>query len=331
MARITRVAQKIFALAATNNGVFGSGKLGTKVTTDDVAELQSLSAYDNGWLDAVISPQTLPPLEEMQSTNYINTYQLSYMFQEGIPEWDTDTTYYQYSIVKQPGTYNLYGSLTNTNQGNLLTDLTNWQFLICLQAPIQVSMGFEASPTDRRLVFNGQTIAQTSGGTVNGTVFYPAYAYLWNNVSNTYAPVSGGRGLSAAADFAANKTITIPDLTNMSPMQVGSIVNSAGRNNIGASTVASAGSVLISGTTGATTLDITQIPAHSHGIQGNTGATGTTVESGGGGSPVTLNNTDSAGGGGSHTHSNGTLAGSFTGSATSVVHPVFGVYYYINY
>lgn len=35
------------------------------------------------------------------------------------------------------------------------------------------------------------------------------FALLWNNVSDTYAPVSSGRGASAAADFAANKTITL--------------------------------------------------------------------------------------------------------------------------
>jgi len=35
------------------------------------------------------------------------------------------------------------------------------------------------------------------------------YALLWNNVSDTYAPVSGGRGANAAADFAANKPIAL--------------------------------------------------------------------------------------------------------------------------
>ena len=38
------------------------------------------------------------------------------------------------------------------------------------------------------------------------------FILLWNAISNTYAAVSGGRGASAAADFAANKTITLPDL-----------------------------------------------------------------------------------------------------------------------
>jgi hypothetical protein len=35
------------------------------------------------------------------------------------------------------------------------------------------------------------------------------FTLLWNNVSDTYAPVSGGRGASAAADFAAHKKISL--------------------------------------------------------------------------------------------------------------------------
>lgn len=37
------------------------------------------------------------------------------------------------------------------------------------------------------------------------------YTLFWNNLTNTEAPVSGGRGANAAADFAANKTLTVPD------------------------------------------------------------------------------------------------------------------------
>lgn len=36
------------------------------------------------------------------------------------------------------------------------------------------------------------------------------FTLLWANIINTWAPVSGGRGGSAAADFAANKTLTLP-------------------------------------------------------------------------------------------------------------------------
>lgn len=37
------------------------------------------------------------------------------------------------------------------------------------------------------------------------------FTLLWNSWANAQAPVSGGRGANAAADFAANKTITLPD------------------------------------------------------------------------------------------------------------------------
>lgn len=36
------------------------------------------------------------------------------------------------------------------------------------------------------------------------------FEFYWNNVSDTYAPVSGGRSGSALADFNLNKTLTLP-------------------------------------------------------------------------------------------------------------------------
>lgn len=36
------------------------------------------------------------------------------------------------------------------------------------------------------------------------------YTLLWTNVIDTWCPVSSGRGASAAADFAAHKTLTLP-------------------------------------------------------------------------------------------------------------------------
>jgi microcystin-dependent protein len=42
------------------------------------------------------------------------------------------------------------------------------------------------------------------------------YTLLWDSWADAEAPVSTGRGASAAADFAANKTITLPDLRGRS-------------------------------------------------------------------------------------------------------------------
>lgn len=129
MAKLARKGQKIFARTATNNGVFGSLQAGNKQTSQDVETLQSLDAYSEGWNSATISSEQLPPLEEFQSLNYVNTYQLAYMFQEGIPEWDSNSYYHQGSIVKvtTDNTFVLYNSLTDNNTGNNpATDRTNW-------------------------------------------------------------------------------------------------------------------------------------------------------------------------------------------------------------
>lgn len=129
MARITRKQQKIFAENATNNGVFGSLQANDPTISSDPDTIQSRSAYGNGWNDATYSADLLPPLEEFQALQYLFSRQLSYIFQEGVPEWDTNTTYYKGSMVKaiqSDGSYILYASLIDNNTGNLVTDTTKW-------------------------------------------------------------------------------------------------------------------------------------------------------------------------------------------------------------
>lgn len=145
MARITRQTQKIFALGATNNGQFGSAKTGAKVTTNSLPTLMSLSAYNTGWLNAVIGTKNFPALEEFQALSYIETYQICYLLQEGIAEYDSGTTYYQNSIVKKAGTYQIYGSVVDNNTGNVLTDVTRWVFLTDFAATPLASSYLNAS------------------------------------------------------------------------------------------------------------------------------------------------------------------------------------------
>lgn len=50
----------------------------------------------------------------------------------------------------------------------------------------------------------------SSGATTRANADCSAlFTLLWNNITDAYAPVSGGRGGSAAADFAAHKTIAL--------------------------------------------------------------------------------------------------------------------------
>jgi microcystin-dependent protein len=216
MARLTRFYQKIFASGAANNGVFGSGQDGTKVLSLDLAILQSKPAFLSGWLSAVLGSSKFPPLEEIQSLSYIKTYQLAYLFQEGIPEWETTTTYYDTSLVKKPGTFQVYRSLVNNNTGNALTDGTKWALSIDFANPSSDSTGdFKltlktAAPAGWIMCNDGTIGSAASGATTRANADTAAlYAMIWNNVSDTYAPVSGGRGASPEADFAANKTIGI--------------------------------------------------------------------------------------------------------------------------
>ncbi len=129
MPRITRKQQKVFAVDATNNGVFGSLQANDPVHSQDPDIIQSRTAYSNGWNDATYSAEKLPPLEEFQALQYLFSRQIAYLMQDGIPEWDTNTTYYKGALVKaiqSDGSFILYASLIDNNQGNLVTDTTKW-------------------------------------------------------------------------------------------------------------------------------------------------------------------------------------------------------------
>ncbi len=66
---------------------------------------------------------------------------------------------------------------------------------------------------------DGYIIAQGSIGNIGSGATRRAaadtqelYAHFWDNLADTEAPVAGGRGVSAAADFAAGKALTLPIL-----------------------------------------------------------------------------------------------------------------------
>jgi hypothetical protein len=61
------------------------------------------------------------------------------------------------------------------------------------------------------------------------------YAFYWNNFSDALCPVSGGRGASAASDFAANKPIATLDKRGRSAVGLDDMGNTAA-NRIQAST-----------------------------------------------------------------------------------------------
>lgn len=72
--------------------------------------------------------------------------------------------------------------------------------------------------SDYEVKLDGRTIGSAASGANNASDDYEdVYTVLWDNLADSEAAVSSGRGASAAADFAADKTLTLPDFSGRVP------------------------------------------------------------------------------------------------------------------
>lgn len=128
MARLPRVIQKLFGSngPAGEFGKFGSRKNLPIVFTQDPATIQELTAFLNGLGDCTVGNQE-PPMEDLNSLWLLVFRQIAYLFQEGIPEWESNTIYFTGSYVKVGST--IYRSVADNNSGvNPATDNgSSWQ------------------------------------------------------------------------------------------------------------------------------------------------------------------------------------------------------------
>jgi hypothetical protein len=109
------------------------------------------------------------------------------------------------------------------------------------------------------------------------------FIYLWNALADAQAPVSGGRGGSAAADFAANKRITLTNLKGAIPIGLDDMGAVAGSFFTGV-TFGSGNATTPGSSAGVNTFSLTagQLAAHNHsgstanagGDHNHTGLTG---------------------------------------------------------
>ena len=144
MAKLTRLTAKVFGetadgtLADPEIGQFGSAKAGTYNGTGDVATIQSLPAWSNGWVDAVTPRQQFPPLPEMTGVHKVLSYQEAYLLQQGIAEWDSATTYYTNNFCAKGA--KIYISKTNNNLNHdPASDTVNWQEFFANGANVSLS------------------------------------------------------------------------------------------------------------------------------------------------------------------------------------------------
>lgn len=77
---------------------------------------------------------------------------------------------------------------------------------------MEIDYAGTTAPSGWVLKSGGTIGSATSGATERANVdTADLYALMWNNYTNAECAVSTGRGASAAADFAANKTLILPD------------------------------------------------------------------------------------------------------------------------
>lgn len=220
MAKVTRQTQKIFGSSAGFQEIaqYGSLAAAAPVFTTDIATIQALSNYLGGWYDAIIGPNS-PTIEDMNALHYLFAYQLAYLLQEGVAEWDAGTTYYAGSVVNNPvfaftvSSANATVGATYTNNGQTFTVQTTiaaQTALVCTGTGVPLASG---------------TLTKASG-TGDATITFSAYAVnagiyvsvadtnLGNAITNTtyWQAVMPNLG-KAYQLLGVNSTRTAPEYT----------------------------------------------------------------------------------------------------------------------
>ena len=140
------------------------------------------------------------PLNQVCNINF--TKPSIYLTTGMVPAYDFQTYDQVNSIICSPRTADLrpsFNQLGVTSFGGMIYGAFGWVYA------------------------NDGTIGSRSSGATSraNADTWPLYATLWNRVSNTYAPVTGGRGTSAYADFIANKPIALTKILSRALISVG--------------------------------------------------------------------------------------------------------------
>src|SRR4051812_27865136 len=100
--KITRALQKQFGSSAGINTMAEFGSLFASYPTIPTrysggtitpALVQALSNYITGWTGAAIGGNS-PAIEDLNALCYLFAYQLGYVLQQGLPEWEAATPYF---------------------------------------------------------------------------------------------------------------------------------------------------------------------------------------------------------------------------------------------
>ena len=126
MSKIVRKIAKLFGATSAYHQVaqFGSLAVGSPVYSTDPATIQALGPWSDGWFSAVLGNNS-PTIEDMNAFCLVMAYQIAYLMQQGVAEYDATTAYYPGSLVND-GSGNIYNCIT-ANTGQPLSSYSYWQ------------------------------------------------------------------------------------------------------------------------------------------------------------------------------------------------------------
>ena len=182
---LTNFNQKIFCdgVAADKNiAQFGSLKAGAIQYSKNMATIQGLDAYTNGWSDSLINYYS-PTIQDMNSLYYLLSRQLAYFRQNGIPEWTADIEYFTNAIVSD-GLGSVYKSLVDNNLNQPFTDATKW-FLLHSNKIMDIGYNYHATNLDYDIHYslNDTTVGHNTIYLPNPTASLSGRKYRVLNVS----------------------------------------------------------------------------------------------------------------------------------------------------
>lgn len=176
------LARKFLNLFCRDNnsdvGIFGSKYNGSPLSSTDPDSIQDLSnpasSWLSGWSKAVVSSQA-PCMEDMNGVMYVLSYMTKYLYQTGIPEWNSDEDYNQYALAQYGGV--LYFSLSANSNQNPSSSPSYWR-------PLKLTASWVAGTTysvGDTVNYNGKTYKCVVGNTANSIFETDFYAGDWDD------------------------------------------------------------------------------------------------------------------------------------------------------
>lgn len=187
--KLTRYLQKIFGSNSqpTEKVDFGTPTNGRAIYATDPETIQT-DYYEKGWFPESLSGNIRPYAEDMNALHYVHSYQLAYILQAGVPEWNKDTPYFKDCIVRGATSTTgriLYVSNQDNNIGNPPDSDTAHNYWDIL------TLGDAGIPVGASLEWNGVNVPSSKWHFEDGSALLKAsYPELFAVIGYTF----GGSG-----------------------------------------------------------------------------------------------------------------------------------------